>query len=180
MVLQAALVGVLAFLAGFAYWANDFSHGMVRDQLSEQKIFFPPAGSEALNEEEYPNLQKYGGEQVLDGEQAKAYADDFIGHHLEGVAGGMTYSEASTASREDPDNAELAGQVQTLFRGETLRGLLLNAYGWWTLGQYALYAGIGLTVATVIVLASLVFEAARWMADAWDEKQSSRAMARAA
>ena len=36
------------------------------------------------------------------------------------------------------------GQVQTLFRGETLRGLLLNAYGWSQVAMYALYTAIGL------------------------------------
>jgi hypothetical protein len=165
MILQTALVFALAFLAGFAFWANDFSHDMVRDQLSEQQIFFPPAGSEALNPEEYPTLQQYAGEQVVNGDQARAYADDFIGYHLQGVADGMTYSQASTASRENPEDTELAAAVQTLFRGETLRGLLLNAYGWWTVGQYAFYAAIGLLVAAVIVFCSLAFEAWRWVVE---------------
>ena len=164
IVLQAGLVGVLAFLAGFAYWGNDFSHDMVHDQLAAQQIFFPEKGSEALNPEEYPTLQKYAGQQVVNGDQAEAYANDYIGYHLKSVADGMTYSQASTASRQDPENTELAGQVQTLFRGEALRGLLLNAYGWWTVGQYALYAAIGLTVAAAIVFVSLLFEMWRWLA----------------
>ncbi|MBO0815150.1 MAG: hypothetical protein J2P30_08390, partial [Actinobacteria bacterium] len=37
-----------------------------------------------------------------------------------------------------PKNTALAGQVQTMFRGQTLRGLLLNAYGWWQMGQIML------------------------------------------
>jgi hypothetical protein len=131
---------MLVVLAGFGYWANDFSHDMIHDQLEAQQIFFPPAGSEALNPEEYPDLQQYGGDQVLNGEQAKAYADDYIGYHLEGIADGQSYSQVSAAAREDPENEELQAQVETLFRGETLRGLLLNAYGWWTMGDYALYA----------------------------------------
>jgi hypothetical protein len=164
--LQVGLICVLAFVAGFSFWAYDFSHEMIRNQLSAQQIYFPPAGSEALDPAEYPDLQEYGGEQVLNGDQAKAYADGFIGRHLEGVADGETYSQVSAASRENPEDEELAAQTQTLFRGEALRGLLLNAYGWWTIGQYALYAAIGLSVAAVVVALSLAFELWGWRAGA--------------
>jgi hypothetical protein len=162
VLLQIGLVAVLGFVAGFAFWTSDFSHDMIRNQLAAQQIFFPPAGSEALNPEEYPDLQKYAGQQVLNGEQAKAYADHYIGHHLQGIADGQTYSQVSSASRENPEDEELAAQTQTLFRGETLRGLLLNAYGWWTIGQYAFYAAIGLTVAAAIVFCALIFELVLW------------------
>jgi hypothetical protein len=59
--------------------------------------------------------------------------------------------------------AELDGKVQTLFRGETLRAILLNAYGWWTVGQITLFAGIGMVVAGLIlaVLVALGFRHAR-------------------
>jgi hypothetical protein len=149
-------------VAGLAYWSYDFSHDMIQDQLEAQQIFFPPAGSEALNPEEYPDLQQYAGQQVLNGDQAKAYADDFIGYHLESVADGQTYSQVSAAAQENPDDPELAAQAQTLFRGETLRGLLLNAYGWWTIGDYALYGAIGLGAAAIVVACSLIFELWRW------------------
>ncbi len=94
------------------------------------------------------------------GDKAKAYADGFIGRHLKTVAGGLTYSQASAKAQANPQDTKLAGQVQTLFRGETLRGLLLYAYGWSQVGLYALYAAIGLTVATLFVFATLVFELA--------------------
>lgn len=162
LVLQVGLVGILAFVAGFAYWASSFSHTMVRDQLSAQQIAFPPAGSRALDPAEFPDLQQYAGQQVVDGDQAKAYADGFIGRHLKAIAGGKTYSQVSAAALANPTDQKLAGQVQTLFRGETLRGLLLNAYGWWTIGQYAFYAAVGLTVAAGAVLAALLFELAIW------------------
>ena len=93
-----------------------------------------------------------------DGDKAKVYANDFIGIHLEKVANGKTYSQVSAASLADPKNTTLANQANTLFKGETLRGLLLNAWGWSQVGLYALYAAIGLTVATIAVFAGLVFE----------------------
>ena len=62
--------------------------------------------------------------------------------HLKGIADGKTYSEVSALSRAAPDDEALAGQVQTLFRGETLRGLLLQGYGFWKMGQLALLGSI--------------------------------------
>ena len=164
LVLQVGLIGVLSFAAGFLFWANSFSHGMVRDQLSAQQIFFPPAGSPALDPKVYPTLQQYAGQQLLTGDQAQAYANDFIGHHLQSVAGGKTYSQVSALAIANPTDTKLAAQVQTLFRGETLRGLLLNAYGWWQVGQYALYAAIGLMVAAIVAFVALVFELVSWRA----------------
>jgi hypothetical protein len=64
----------------------------------------------------------------------------------------------SAKAQANPTDTKLAGQVQTLFRGETLRGLLLNAYGWWTIGTYALYAAIGLALAAFVVLGALALE----------------------
>ncbi|HEX9774381.1 MAG TPA: hypothetical protein VGB83_02205 [Actinomycetota bacterium] len=121
----------------------NFASTNVTNELTAQNIFFPPAGSEALASDEIgPYLNKYAGQQLTTGEQAKAYADHFIGVHLKDVADGKTYAEVSTLSRANPDDAVLAGQVQTLFRGETLRGLLLNAYAFWQFGQIAKIAGI--------------------------------------
>jgi hypothetical protein len=37
---------------------------------------------------------------------------------------------------------KLKAQVETLFQGTTRRGLLLNAYTFWQIGQIALYAAI--------------------------------------
>ena len=78
--------------------------------------------------------------------------------HLEAVAGGKTYSQLSTAAQADPTNAKLTAQVATMFKGETLRGLLLYAWGWSQVGLYALYAAIALTIATIAVFGTLVFE----------------------
>jgi hypothetical protein len=125
------VAGVLAIVGG------NYDKQVVRDQLTPQKIFFPKAGSPEL----LPGVKQYAGQQVVNGGQAKAYANDFINVHLSKIAGGKTYSEVSAAAIADPKNAELAGQKATLFQGETLRGLLLNAWGWSVVGTVATLAG---------------------------------------
>ena len=160
MLLQVGLIGILVFCAGFLFWGNSFMQGTIHDQLVAQKVYFPAAGSASLSASEFPDLQQYGGQQVDNGVKAKAYADGFIGRHLQSIAGGQTYAEVSAAAQANPTDTKLAGQVQTLFRGETLRGLLLNAYGWWMVGQYALYAAIGLTVAAGAIFVAFLVEVA--------------------
>lgn len=157
-VLQIGLIGIFAFGSGVAFWANGFIHGMIHDQLVAQKITFPAAGSKSLDPTEFADLQKFGGQSLDNGEKAQAYANGFIGRHLEKVADGKTYSEVSAEAQANKTDQKLAGQVQTLFRGETLRGLLLNAYGWWEVGTYAQYVAVGLMVAAFAVLVALLFE----------------------
>ena len=134
---------VLVAAGGLLMWANNFVDDQVTTQLTAQKIFFPEAGSESAND---PNVKEYIapylGQQVTNGEQARVFADHYIGVHLQEMAGGKTYSELSTISRANPDDAEAAAAVQTAFRGETLRGLLLNAYAFWKMGQIALFGAI--------------------------------------
>jgi hypothetical protein len=134
---------VLVVAGGLLMWGYNFANSSVRDQLVAQQIYFPPAGSQALASPEIgPYLNQYAGQQLTTGAQAEAYADHFIAVHLKEVAGGQTYAQVSTKAQADPTNATLQGQVATLFKGETLRGLLLNAYAFWKLGQIALYAAI--------------------------------------
>ncbi|TMF13511.1 MAG: hypothetical protein E6I33_11080 [Chloroflexi bacterium] len=164
-VLQIGLIGILGFVTGFAFWAGNFATSQVRDQLTAQQIFFPPAGSPAITALPAANVSAmtaYAGQQLTTGPQAQTYANNFIGVHLKEVAGGKTYAQVSTEALANPTNAKLAGQVATLFKGETLRGLLLNSYGWWQIGTYAFYAAIGLLVATVAVFLGFLFEIYRW------------------
>ena len=161
--LQIIVVLVLGFCAGFAFWGNGFINGMVHDQLASQKISFPPASEiragGALDPAEFPaEIRNYAGQQVDNGDKARVYANDFIGIHLEKVANGQTYSQVSAASQADPKNTALQNQANTLFKGETLRGLLLYAWGWSQVALYLLYAALGLTVAAIVVLATLAFE----------------------
>jgi hypothetical protein len=125
-------LGVLAIIGG------SYDKQVVRDQLAPQKIFFPPAGSPAL----LPGVKQYAGQQVVNGSQARAYANNFIAVHLSKVAGGKTYAEVSSAALARPNDATLAAEKATLFQGETLRGLLLNAWGWSVVGTVATLGGI--------------------------------------
>ncbi|MGH7764487.1 MAG: hypothetical protein ACREOM_08735, partial [Candidatus Dormibacteraceae bacterium] len=179
--LQSLMVIVLAAAAGFAFYEGSFVTSQVRDELTAQQTSFPAASEikagGALDPAEFPQeIRDQAGNQVTTGDQARIYANDFIGIHLKGVAGGLTYSQMGTLSapvsaqlattpKTDPNYAVLqaklatiAGQKDTLLNGEMLRASLLNSYGWWTLGVYASYAGIGLLIAALAVLGGLVFE----------------------
>ncbi|MFL6136565.1 MAG: hypothetical protein ACJ74O_02050 [Frankiaceae bacterium] len=134
---------VLLVAGSLALWAYSFANSNVHDQLAAQKIFVPPAGSQALASPEIgPYLNKYAGQQLTNGAQAEAYANHFIAVHLKEIGGGQTYAQLSAKSLANPSDAKLAGQVATMFKGETLRGLLLNAYAFWKIGQIALVAAI--------------------------------------
>lgn len=148
------LTVVLVVAGILAFWGYSFANGKVHDQLVAQKIYFPPAGEgiTSLPAADQPAVAKYAGQQLVNGAQAQAYADHFIAAHLQGVADGKTYAEVSTLSRANPDDQALAGQVQTLFRGETLRGLLLNAYAFWKFGQLALIGAIAAFVLAAVML----------------------------
>jgi hypothetical protein len=126
------IVGILAVVGG------QYDKQVVRDQLVPQKIFFPAANSPAL----LPGIKQYAGQQLVNGAQAKAYANNFINVHLSEVAGGQTYAQVSSAALAAPTNVKLAGEKATLFQGETLRGLLLGAWGWSVIGSLATLAGL--------------------------------------
>ena len=134
------LVATLALLSlgGVTWWAYSFTTSQVHDELAAQHIYFPPKGSPALASSDIgPYLNQYAGQQLTTGEQAHVYANHFIAVHLSEIAGGQTYADLSTKAQADPTNAKLQGQVATLFKGETLRGMLLNAYAFGTVGMIA-------------------------------------------
>jgi hypothetical protein len=135
------VAAVLLVAGGLLTWANSFVGDNVHTQLAAQHIYFPKAGSDQLNDPKIkPYLEQYAGQQLLTGAQAKAYADHFIKVHLEEATGGKTYSELSNAARVNPNDQKAAGLVDLAFKGETLRGLLLNAYAFGTMGKIAMYA----------------------------------------
>jgi hypothetical protein len=149
---------MLVSAGGLLLWGHNFAHGNVKTQLAQQQIFFPAKGSDALKPAEVGKyLNKYAGQQLVNGAQAKAYADHFIGVHLKEVAGGQTYAEVSAKAQADPTNTVLAGQVATLFKGETLRGLLLNAYAFDKVAQIAFVGAIvAFGLAGVMALLSIL------------------------
>jgi hypothetical protein len=134
------LAAVLLVAGGLLTWAHNFVHNEVHTQLAAEKIFFPPKGSDAIAAPEFAAMQKYGGQQLVTGAQAQTYADHFIANHLKEIGGGKTYSELSSQALANPNDQKLAGQVATVFKGETLRGLLLNAYAFDTTGNIAAIA----------------------------------------
>lgn len=145
---------VMAVSGGLLLWGGNFANNSVHDQLAAQKIFFPPAGSDALKPAEIgPFLNQYAGQQLTTGAQAQVYANHFIAVHLQEIGGGLTYSELSAKSMANPTDQKLAGQVATMFKGETLRGLLLNAYAFSIFGEIALIAAWAAFAAGLVLLA---------------------------
>lgn len=143
MYLAIIATGLLIGIGVLAMWAHNFTSTMVREELSAQKIYFPAKGTPALDPATYPDLQQYAGQLVDTPKEAEAYANGYIGRHLEKVADGKVYAEVSTAAMKDPTNQELQQQKQTLFQGETLRGILLTSgYGFGTIGNIAGIAAI--------------------------------------
>jgi len=165
-------LGLSVFLfvaAGLLNWGYSFADKSVTEQLAAQRISFPAADSDSfknLADEDRVAIEPFAGMQLTTGEQAKAYADHYIGAHVKGIAGGKTYSEvsgaalaASAASKADPTNTALAaeaatlmGQRQSLFMGETLKGLLGYSYAFWQVGQIAMYAAWAALAGGVIML----------------------------
>lgn len=162
-------VVVFAVAGALLTWGNNFSADYVRDELASQNIAFPSA--EGLTDEGRTDLLKYAGQNVDTGKEAEAYAS-YINGHLEGIAGGATFADlgkperaakgAVTAAIEagEPQATidelqatagAITGQRDSLFRGETLRGLLLSAYAWSTVGTIAGLAAIGAFIAAAVM-----------------------------
>jgi len=156
VIIGTVLFFVLSAGSGLLLWGSSFADNMVHSQLSEQKITFPAKGTTALDPKLFPGLQRYASQPVDNGAKAKAYADQFIRVHLKEIGGGQTYSQVSAASLANPKNQKLAQETQTLFRGETLRGLLLYAWGWSVVGEIAFWVGIAALIGAVAVLLALV------------------------
>lgn len=155
----------------------NFAKDYVKDQLSQQRITFTPANALSDEEREAKCLVENGGKPLTTGKQAECYANHYIALHLRETNEGKTYAETSTEARrlsseadeaaETAPNApatlalqeradELNGKVQTLFRGETLRGLLLTSYGFSIFGERAGQAAlVAFAVAAVLFLASI-------------------------
>ena len=155
---------VLVALGAAAIYGGMFGRDNVRDRLEPQAIAFPPAA--AMTPQEKAEIGDFAGQSVDTGTEAEAFSR-YIGLHVDEINEGKTYSQTSAAAREegvDPKvAAELQGKADTLFKGETLRAILLNAYGWWVVATIALYAGYGLIAAGLMlaVFAALGFRHAR-------------------
>ena len=165
------LTVLLAAAGGLLLWGSTFAQDYVSDELAAQNIAFPP--EERLVEEGRDDLVQYAGQPVDTGEEAEAYAS-FIAGHVANVADGATYADLGSVERAAAtavDDAiaagapadevaalqaeadEVAEQRETIFRGEMLRGTLLNTYAWSTIG---VIAGIAAIVALAGALVMLI------------------------
>ena len=160
----AVVAVVLIALGAMAIYGGNFGRQNVRDRLQPQNISFPPA--DAMTPQEVAEVGAFAGQKVENGVEAEAFSR-YIGGHLQSVNDGKTHSETSAAARQeglDPKvAADLQAKADTLFKGETLRSILLNAYGWWTVATIALWAGVAMVIAGVFlgILAILGFRHAR-------------------
>jgi hypothetical protein len=146
------LAVTLAVAGGLALWGHNFIGTEVHNQLAAQKIYFPAANSAEVKAPEFAAMRQYGGQQLTTGAQAEVYADHFIANHLKVIGGGKTYAQLSAEAIAKPTDAALAAQVATVFKGETLRGLLLNAYAFGTMGTIAGITAIAAFIAALVML----------------------------
>jgi hypothetical protein len=145
-----ALAAVLLVAGGLLTWANTFIGDQVKDQLTMQDITMPEGGAlEGLPDADRKALEKYAGSQLDTGPEAKAFADHYILVHMNASSDGRTYEEVSGEfiQLSDEEKASAEGQAlgqlrQSLFMGNTLRGLLLYGYAFATIGTIAGIAAI--------------------------------------
>ncbi len=160
------VVIVLVVAGALLLWGWSFTNSNVHDQLAEQQIYFPPAAAFAhaapgteITPSMIPSVSQYAGQQLLTGEQARVYADDFIAVHLSELPYNGVYATLSAKARAatpgTPQAVKLAAATQTSFQGTTLRGLLLEAYAFSVIGTIAFWAAIAAFV-LAFVMAVLV------------------------
>ena len=149
---------VLVVLGGLAVYGGNFGRNSVQDRLTPEKVAFPPY--DAMTPEEQASVGHFAGQTVDTGPEAQAFAT-FIAGHLTFVNDGKTYAETSAAARVDGLDprtaADLQAKADVLFKGETLRSIMLNAYGWWTVATIALYAGWLMIVAGIVLGVLAIF-----------------------
>jgi len=154
------LAVVLLVAGGLLTWGHNFVTDQVHSQLAAEQIFFPPVGPAIADPAIKPYLTKYAGQQLVTGDQAEAYADHFIAVHVKAISGNRTYAQLGGAQTTlktqiadakaagtsttalDQQLADLTTARETVFKGETLRGLLLNAYAFGTMGTIAGIAAV--------------------------------------
>jgi hypothetical protein len=156
------LLAVLLLIAGIVLTSNaHFANDYVKDQLSQQHITFTAADKLSDEEKAQPCLVANAGKPLTTGKQAECYANNYIGLHLQSIAGGKTYADmgavqsglrAQVTAAQESNAANVAdlqkqldavnAQRDTLFKGETLRGLLLTSYGFSEFGTKAGQAAV--------------------------------------
>jgi hypothetical protein len=152
------IVVVLVVAGGLLTWGHSFVNSNVRTQLAQQQISFPPAAAFAhakagteITPSMIPAVSQYAGQPLLTGDQAEVYANNFIAVHLSEMPYGGVYSKISAAALAKPSDTKLTGLKQASFMGTTLRGLLLEAYAFSTIGAVMLVGAIASFVLAAIM-----------------------------
>ncbi|GAA2091873.1 hypothetical protein IDH50_17775 [Aeromicrobium tamlense] len=157
-----ALAGLLVVVGGLASWAHFFIDDQVQSQLVAQRITMPEGDAlTSLSDADREALEPFAGSPLDTGAEARAFADHYILAHMNASSGNRTYEEVSGEfmALSDQEKASEAGQQvaalrQSLFMGNTLRGMLLNAYAFGTMGLIAGLTAIA-SFAGAVVLAVL-------------------------
>jgi hypothetical protein len=188
LALGAVVVGALALYEG------TFVRDNVEEQLSAQQIEFTPAAQlTELEQNRDPCLTEHGGKLMETGEQARCYANHYILLHMEESAASAGYPDATFATlgteqrrlraalqaAPQEQKAEIQRQLDavtslrtTMQTGSTLRGQLLNAWGWDTFGQGLIIGGIVALLGAVLFAGLFVFELTRGTAPAPDARSA--------
>ncbi|GHJ56418.1 hypothetical protein Nm8I071_57250 [Nonomuraea sp. TT08I-71] len=165
-------LAVLLLVVGVVLTTNaNFANTYVHDQLAAQHISFTPADKLSDEEKKSDCLREYAGKQLTTGKQAECYANEYIGLHLKGIGGGKTYADLGapqTALREQVAQAQqtnaanladlqkqladVTAQRETVFKGETLRGLLLTSYGFSEFGRKAEQGALAMYLGAALLL----------------------------
>jgi cytochrome bd-type quinol oxidase subunit 2 len=168
------VVIVLAVAGALLFVGYNFANNYVHTQLAEQQITFPPAAAFAhpkagteITPSMIPSVSQYAGQQLTTGPQAEAYANDFIAVHLQEIGGGKTYAQLSADAmalpKGSPAYTAAEAKVQSVFQGTTLRGMLLEAYGFSLIATIAFWCAIAAwalaAVMAVLVLLGFVHAA---------------------
>jgi len=165
-------LAVLLLVVGIVLTTNaNFANSYVHDQLAEQHITFKPADQLSDEEKKSDCLREYAGKAMTTGKQAECYANDFIGLHLKAISGGKTYAELGTpesalkaqvaeAEKNNAANlddlkqqlAQASAQRETVFKGESLRGMLLTSYGFSEFGRKAEQGALAMYLGAALLL----------------------------
>lgn len=158
------LATLLLVAGGLLTWGGTFANDAVKSQLAAQKIEIPASNGDSKATTDVTAFFKANGGKIMTtGKQAQMYADHYIGFHLSAMP---TYAATSNAARAalgalaaDATNADLQAKataatklVDTVFKGQSLRGMLLNAYAFWQLGQIALISSYAAFAGALIFL----------------------------
>jgi len=155
------LLAVFLLVAGgLATYAYVYIGNEVETQLGMQDITMPEgAALQSLPPADQDALKPYAASPMDTGPEARAYADHYILAHMNAASGGKTYEEVSgeyqamsATDKASPDGVKQAALRNTLFQGNTLRGLLLYGAAFATMGTIAGIAAISAFIGAVILL----------------------------